>query len=74
MKRRLGIMLLVMLTVLLLKLVSMGLGWINLESDAAVFCGISLIGTVVVLSPVAYAKVWKSMINPTILKENTHEV
>ena len=62
MKRRLGYTLLVMLTVVLLKLISIGLGWVNLPSDFAVGGGFALIGTIVVLSPKLYTKVWKSMI------------
>lgn len=75
MKRRFGIVLLVLLTVVLLKLISMGLGWINLPNDTAVFAGVSLIGAIVVLSPVLYTKTWKKMISPSInnTKENTND-
>jgi hypothetical protein len=65
MKRRAGIFLLCLLTLVLLKLGSMALGWCNLESDVAVLAGFSTIVAILVLSPVIYKKVWTSMINPT---------
>jgi hypothetical protein len=78
MKRRLGIFITVFMTLIFLKLISIGLGWINLPSDMAVAGGVSLIGAIVVLSPGLYIKVWKKMINPSTIntpKENTnHEV
>ncbi len=74
MKRRLGYTLLVILTVVLLKIISVALGWINLPSDAAVFFGISTIGTVIILSPGLYKKVWNKMIknssNPITINPN----
>ena len=66
MKRRFGIFLLFAITLLLLKLVSMGLGWCNLDSDMAVAFGIGTVGAVLVLSPVLYKKIWTSMIKPSI--------
>lgn len=76
MKRRLGIFLYVLLTLLFLKVISVGLGWINLPNDAAVTAGVCVIGAIVVLSPGLYIKIWKKMINPTITttKENDNEV
>jgi hypothetical protein len=78
MKRRLGIFITVFMTLVFLKLISVGLGWINLPSDMAVAGGVSLIGAIAVLSPGLYIKVWKKMINLSTIntpKENTnHEV
>ncbi len=76
MKRRLGIFLYVLLTLLFLKVISVGLGWINFPNDAAVTAGVCVIGAIVVLSPGLYVKIWKKMINPTITttKENDNEV
>jgi hypothetical protein len=76
MKRRTGVLLLCLLTLVLLKLGSMALGWCNLPSDVAVFAGVSTIGAIAILTPGIYKKVWTSMINPTINnpKENHNEV
>jgi hypothetical protein len=74
-KRRLGIFLLCMLTLVLLKLISMSLGWCNLDSDVAVFFGAVTLGSIATLSPMVYTKVWKTMINPiNTPKENDNEV
>jgi len=66
MKRRLGYILLVLLTVAILKMISLSLGWMNISSDAAFFFGLSTIGTIVVISPWLYCKVWDKMIKSTV--------
>lgn len=61
MKRRFGIFLLVLMTLVFLKLISLGLGWCNLDSDVAILAGLGTVGAVLVL---LYKKVWTSMIKP----------
>lgn len=73
MVKRIGWFLLFLEGLLALKLISLGLGLVNLPSDAAVFFGLCLVGGTFILTPSIMMKTWKTLIAPSHDKETKNE-
>ena len=66
MKKRLGIALMALLTLVLLQVVSVSLGWINLPSDMAVFFGVATLGLCIIFGPWFYRVIYRKLMKDPI--------
>lgn len=74
MKFRLGLVLMGVFSLVVLKLVSVGFGWINLPSDTAVLAGIGLLGGLCVFAPVIYHLIYKKTMKHNAIDKLLKEI